>query len=78
MPPMPTVTVKSGYKPQSIDTSIMADVLMFQLLRQLTPQLKVQRTCAFNRPLAKKICVFLKSLLTFRSNFDLLGLLASP
>ncbi|MEG4058898.1 hypothetical protein [Microcoleus sp. Pol7_B2] len=49
MPPMPTVTVKSGYKPQSIDTSIEADVLMFQLLRQLTPQQKVQRTCAFNQ-----------------------------
>jgi hypothetical protein len=49
MPPIPTVTVKSGYKPQSIDTSIEADVLMFQLLRQLTPQQKVQRTCAFNQ-----------------------------
>ncbi len=46
---MPTVTVKSGYKPQSIDTSIEADILMFQLLRQLTPQQKVQRTCAFNQ-----------------------------
>ncbi|MEG3925628.1 MULTISPECIES: hypothetical protein [unclassified Microcoleus] len=32
MPPIPTVTVKSGYKPQSIDTSIEADVLVFQLL----------------------------------------------
>jgi hypothetical protein len=40
MPPMPTVTVKSGYKSQSIDTSIEADVLMFQLLRQLTPNKK--------------------------------------
>jgi len=49
MPPMPTVTVKSGYKPQSIDTSIESDVLMFQLLRQLTPQQKVQRTCTFNQ-----------------------------
>ncbi|MEG4944914.1 hypothetical protein [Microcoleus sp. F4-D5] len=49
MPPMPTVTVKSGYKPQSIDTSIEADVLVFQLLRQLTPQQKVQRTCAFTQ-----------------------------
>lgn len=49
MPPIPTVTVKSGYKPQSIDTSIEADVLMFQLLRQLTPQQKVQRTCAFSQ-----------------------------
>jgi hypothetical protein len=46
---MPIVTVKSGYKSQSIDTSIEADVLMFQLLRHLTPQQKVQRTCAFNQ-----------------------------
>jgi hypothetical protein len=53
VPPIPTVTVKSGYKPQSIDTSIEADVLMFQLLRQLTPQQKVQRTCAFNRAVRK-------------------------
>jgi hypothetical protein len=49
MPLMPAVTVKSGYKPQSIDTSIEADVLMFQLLRQLTPQQKLQRTCAFTQ-----------------------------
>jgi len=49
MPLIPTVTVKPGYKPQSIDTSIEADVLMFQLMRQLTPQQKVQRTCAFNQ-----------------------------
>ena len=27
----------------------------------------------FIRPLAKKICVILKSLLNFRSNFELLG-----
>jgi hypothetical protein len=53
MPPIPTVIVKSGYKPQSIDTSIEADVLMFQLLRQLTPQQKVQRTCAFARSVRK-------------------------
>jgi hypothetical protein len=26
---------------------------MFQLLRQLTPQQKVQRTCAFNRAVRK-------------------------
>ncbi|MCC3614009.1 MAG: hypothetical protein JGK30_32230 [Microcoleus sp. PH2017_40_RAT_O_B] len=49
MPLMPAVTVKSGYNPQSIDTSIEADVLMFQLLRQLTPQQKLQRTCAFTQ-----------------------------
>ena len=53
VPPIPTLTVKSGYKPQSIDTSIEVDVPMFQLLRQLTPQQKVQRTCAFNRSVRK-------------------------
>jgi hypothetical protein len=29
MPPMPKGTVKSEYKPQSIDTCIEADVLVF-------------------------------------------------
>jgi len=53
VPPIPKVTVKSGYKPQDIDTSIEADVLMFQQLRQLTPQQKVQRTCAFHRAARK-------------------------
>ena len=53
MPPILTVTVKSGYKPQSIDTSVEADVLMFQLLQQLTPQQKVQRTCALNLAVRK-------------------------
>jgi hypothetical protein len=43
MPPMPQATVKPGYRPQSDDTSIDADVLMFTLLRQLTPTLKAQR-----------------------------------
>lgn len=58
---MPTVTVKSGYKPQSIDTSIEADVLMFQLLRQLTPQQKVQRTCTFNRSVRKMAILGIES-----------------
>ncbi|MEG4167817.1 MULTISPECIES: hypothetical protein [unclassified Microcoleus] len=57
VPPIPTLTVKSGYKPQSIDTSIEADVLMFQLLRQLTPQQKVQRTCAFNQAV-RRLAIF--------------------
>lgn len=46
---IPAVAVKSGYQPQAIDTSLEADVLMFQLLRQLTPQQKVQRTRAFHQ-----------------------------
>ncbi len=49
MPLISAVTVKSGYQPQAIDTSVEADVLMFQLLRQLTPQQKVQRVRAFNQ-----------------------------
>jgi hypothetical protein len=61
MPPMPTVTVKSGYKPQSLDTSIEADVLVFQLLRQLTPQQKVQRTCAFNQSVRKMAILGIES-----------------
>ncbi|MBE9120249.1 hypothetical protein IQ269_05350 [Tychonema sp. LEGE 07199] len=46
---IPVTQVKSGYKPQSFDTSIEADVLMFQLLQRLTPQKKVTRTINFNR-----------------------------
>ena len=49
MPSIPEVTVKSGYQPQAIDTSLEADILLFQLLRQLTPQQKVQRTRAFHQ-----------------------------
>jgi hypothetical protein len=53
VPPIPKAIVKLGYQPQSIDTSIDADVLMFQLLRQLTPQQKVQRFCDFNQSVRK-------------------------
>jgi hypothetical protein len=49
MPLMPVVKVKPGYKPQSIDTSIDADFLLFQLLRKLTPQQKNIRTINFNK-----------------------------
>ena len=34
---------------------------------------KFMRTIVMNRPFAKKICVILKTLLKFRSNFQLLG-----
>lgn len=53
MPFIAPVTVKSGYQPQAIDTCVEADILMFQLLRQLTPQQKVQRTRAFNQSIRR-------------------------
>lgn len=61
MPPIPTAKVKPGYKPQSADTSIDADVLVFQLLRQLTPQQKIQRTCAFNQSVRRLAISGIKS-----------------
>lgn len=48
MPPIPQAIVKAGYKTQSEDTSIDAEILMFQLLRQLTPLQRAQRTSSFN------------------------------
>lgn len=41
MPPIPKAIVKAGYKPQSVDTSADADVLMFNLLRRLSCEDKV-------------------------------------
>lgn len=49
MPPIPVATVKPGYKPQSEDTSIDVDVLLFNCLRQVTPLQRVERFIAFNR-----------------------------
>lgn len=49
MPIMPKATPKPGYRPQAEDTSIDADVLLFSLLRQLTPQQKAQRFASFNQ-----------------------------
>jgi len=46
---IPVTKVKSGYKPQSFDTSIEVDVVMFHLLQRLTPQEKVTRTINFNQ-----------------------------
>lgn len=46
-------TVKDGYKPQSIDTSIEADMFMFQLLQKLTPKEKVIRTINFNQAIRR-------------------------
>lgn len=46
---MPSVTVKPGYQPQAEDTSIAADVLMFQLLRQLSSVAKAQRVMKLDR-----------------------------
>lgn len=48
------ITVPPGYKPQSCDTNIDVDVLMFYLLRQLTPQQKIQRVSDFNKSLRRR------------------------
>lgn len=55
MPQIPTAQVKPGYVPQSQDTSIDADVLMFQLLRQLTPAQKIEKFSSFNRSSRKLV-----------------------
>jgi hypothetical protein len=49
MPPIPKAIVKAGYKPQSIDTSVDADVLMFNLLRRLSCEDKAQRVQKIDR-----------------------------
>ncbi|MBE9162279.1 MULTISPECIES: hypothetical protein [Microcoleaceae] len=46
---IPVIQVKSGCKPQSFDTSIEAELLMFQRLQRLTPQEKVTPAIDFNR-----------------------------
>lgn len=61
MPSIPVATVKLGYTPQSEDTSIDADVLMFQLLRELTPQQKAQRVRHFNQSTRKLILIGIKN-----------------
>jgi hypothetical protein len=49
MPLIPVATVKSGYRSQSSDTSIDADVLFFQQIQQLTLQQKAQRVQRIDR-----------------------------
>ncbi|NJM66764.1 MAG: hypothetical protein HC851_14430 [Acaryochloris sp. RU_4_1] len=51
MPTIPQTNVPLGYRSQSIDTTLDADVLMFALLRQLTPENKAQRVIALYRTL---------------------------
>lgn len=58
MPSIPVAQVLPGYKPQSEDTSIDADVLMFQLLRQFSSVQKTQRFTSFNQSI--KRIAFLK------------------
>lgn len=53
MPTIPTFTVKSGYQPQAIDTSLEVDLLMFELLRQLTPQQAAERLRSHHRVVRK-------------------------
>ncbi|VXD16797.1 hypothetical protein [Planktothrix paucivesiculata] len=61
MPQIPTSAVTLGYRSQSEDTSIDADVLMFQLLRQLTPQQKTQRFRHFNQATRKLTIIAIKN-----------------
>ncbi|HAJ59042.1 MAG TPA: hypothetical protein DCP31_07075 [Cyanobacteria bacterium UBA8543] len=61
MPNIPNSTVLSGYKPQSSDTSIDVDVLMFQLLRELTPLQKIQRVSHFNKSLRHRCLEAIRS-----------------
>lgn len=49
MPPIPKATVKAGYKSQSIDTNVDADVLIFNLLRRLSCEDKAQRVQRIDR-----------------------------
>jgi hypothetical protein len=53
MPKLPKTTVKPGYKPQSEDTSVDTDVLMFSLLRQLSPEIKRERVQILDRSIRK-------------------------
>lgn len=71
MPLMPVVKVKPGYKPQSIDTSIDADFLLFQLLRKLTPQQKISRTINFNKEVRNLALLGIKNQLP-RATFTLI------
>ncbi|MBD1870273.1 hypothetical protein H6F88_24705 [Oculatella sp. FACHB-28] len=43
MPSIPKAIVKSGYKAQSDDTSVDADVLIFNLLRRLSFEDKAEQ-----------------------------------
>jgi len=61
MPQIPTSAVTPGYRSQSEDTSIDADVLMFQLLRQLTPQQRTQRFRQFNQATRKLTIIAIKN-----------------
>ena len=61
MPHIPTSTVLPGYKAQSSDTSIDVDVLMFQLLRKLTPLQKFQRVSHFNKSLRHRCLEAIRS-----------------
>jgi hypothetical protein len=49
MPIIPVATVKSGYRSQSIDTSVDADILFFSHLQQLTLQQKALRVQRLDR-----------------------------
>lgn len=61
MPQIPISAVTPAYRSQSEDTSIDADVLMFQLLRQLTPQQRTQRFRHFNQATRKLTIIAIKN-----------------
>ncbi len=46
---MTQTTVKPGYRPQSIDTSLETDVFIFSLLRQRSPQQRLEMGATLNR-----------------------------
>ncbi|MBD2547261.1 hypothetical protein [Planktothricoides raciborskii] len=60
MPLMPIAKVLPGYKPQAEDTSIDADVLMFQLLRQFSSTQKTQRFQSFNQSVRRMALLRIK------------------
>lgn len=49
-----------GYKPQAEDTSIDADLLMFQLLRQFSSPQKTQRFRSFNQSVRRLVLLRIK------------------
>ncbi|MFM6455408.1 MAG: hypothetical protein ACKPH7_26795 [Planktothrix sp.] len=61
MPQIPISAVTPGYRSQSEDTSIDSDVLMFQLLQQLTPQQRTQRFRHFNQATRELTIIAIKN-----------------
>lgn len=60
MPSIPIPKPFPGYKPQAEDTSIDADILLFEKLRQFSPVQKTQRVKTFNQSVRKMALFSLK------------------